>query len=473
MALIFGSNSYQLDSLKVSAQRCVNGYAEFQPPDAKTQVPIFGSPGITTFVTVGHGPIRGMFRMGSYAYAVSGTEFWRIDRAGTTLLLGTGIGGLNVVSIDGSTAGQIVIVNGVNGWYYDTASTASFVQIADPQFNAAATATFIDGYFVFDWLGTNKWFISGLLAGSTYAALDFASAESHPDNVLAVKNRKSALLVFGEETIEIWDHTGASTFPFQKIKGATIDRGIAAALALASEDDAIFMLGEDRVFYRFDGGGLKRISTHAIEKAWQAYSTVDDAFCFPLIYGGHKWIVLTFPTIGKTWVTDIATNYLWHERVSYDSGGAEVKWRANAAVKAFGKQLVGDANSGKIGYLDRSVFTEFGDDFYMELISPPIHGDGKTVFMPKLELDVETGVGLRTGQGSDPQVMMSYSDDGGNSWSDAELWAALGATGNANTTVEWNKLGSFQERCIKIRISDPVKRVVLGARTPNLYVGAF
>lgn len=473
MAIVLGSNSYQLDSLKVSAQRCVNGYAELAPPDAKTQVPVFGSPGVTTFVTVGQGPIRGLLRHGSYAYAVSGQEFWRFDRLGNKLLLGNGITGLAPVSIAGSTVYEIVVVNSAAGFLYDTTDTASFAQISDPDFHAAASATFIDGYFAFDWLGTNKFFLSNLLDGAAYSSLAFASAESQPDNVLAVRNRKSALLLFGEETIEVWDNTGASSFAFQKIKGATIDRGIAAAQALTAEDDAMFFLGDDRIAYRYDGQGMRRISTHAIEKAWQAYDTVDDAFCFALNYGGHKWLVFTFPTEGKTWVTDVATNYLWHERVSYDPSGMEVRWRANAACKAFGKQLVGDANSGKIGYLDRSVFTEFGDPFYMELISPPIHGDGRTVFMPKLELDIETGVGLRTGQGSDPQVMMSYSDNGGHTWSTAELWASLGLTGDSAATVEWNKLGSFQERSIKIRISDPVKRVVLGMRTPNLSVGAF
>lgn len=472
MPITFATNSYRLDSLKISQQRVVNGYAEIQPPDAKTQIPVFGSPGIRTLGTMGNGPVRGLTRLGSLVYGVSGDGFYQMDSTGTVTQRGSGITGSGVVSIAKSTVNEIAITNGSLGFLYN-ASTTNFDQITDANFQAAETNTFLDGYFIYDWLGTNKFFLSALLDGATYPSLSFAYAESQADNVLAVVNRKSALLLFGEDSVEVWDHTGASSFPFQKIKGATLDRGLAAAHATVAEDEAVFFLGNDLVFYRYDGNGVRRISTHAIEKAWQRYTTTTDAFCQVHIFGGHKFIVLTFPTEGTTWVTDIATNYLWHERASYDPTGMEVRWRANAAVQAFGKQFIGDANSGQVGYLDATIYTEFGDPFYMELVAPPIHGDGKNVFMPQFELDIETGVGLRTGQGSDPQVMLSYSDDSGYSWSDGELWQSLGATGNGLATVQWNKLGSFFERTMRIRISDPVKRVVLGARTPNLSIGAF
>jgi hypothetical protein len=78
------------------------------------------------------------------------------------------------------------------------------------------------------------------------------------------------------------------------------------------------------------------------------------------------------------------------------------------------------------GFSTRATFTEFGNVIQAELISPPIHGDGKRVFMPWFELDVETGVGLASGQGDDPQIMLSISDDGGRTWSDQEPWRTMG-----------------------------------------------
>jgi len=466
----FASHSYRHDSLPVSAQRCVNAYAEKQPRDAKAPIPVFGAPGISEFITVGRGPIRGLHEMNGIGYTVSRNEFYSFDADGNQQLLGAGITGISPVSIDGNGT-QVAITNGTNGFIYNS-STATFSQISDPDFNEANTVAFIDGYFAYDWKGFNKFFLSDLLDGTTYPALSFASAESKPDRVLATWSRDGLLLIFGEKTIEPWDHTGASNFPFQRIKGATVDRGVIAPLAICSEDTAKFFLGNDRVFYRMDGLRPLRISTHAIERHWETFSTIDDAFCFTVSFGGHKFIYVVFPTAGETWGCDIATDYRWHERQSYDDRGEEIRWRANCAVSAFNKyQLIGDANSGRIGKIDPTVYTEFGDPIVMSLTSPPLHGGGKLVFMPEFYLDMEMGVGLATGQGSDPQVMLDMSDDGGETFSYPQQWRTLGAIGDRMQRLRWTSLGSFYQRVLRVTVSDNVKKVVIAARTPGINTG--
>src|SRR5690606_253309 len=103
-----------------------------------------------------------------------------------------------------------------------------------------------------------------------------------------------------------------------------------------------------------------------------------DAFCFAFTHAGHKFVVITFPTADATWVFDLATG-LWHERVTFDVAGNETRWRINGAVQVFGKTLVGDANSNKIGFIKSEIYTEFGDAAPMHMIPPPIHGDGDRV----------------------------------------------------------------------------------------------
>lgn len=462
-----GLQSYKSDSLPLSAQRCINAYAEIQPKGAKTPVAVKGHPGIPTFGTLGSGPVRGMFEMNGIAYAVSGTGFYSIDADGNGTLLGTGITGINVVSIDGNGF-QVGIVNGVAGFIYDT-TTATFAQIADGDFQPANTLTFLDSYFVYDWKDMNRFFLSGLLDGTIYDALDYASAESSPDRVLAVRAHQSNLLLLGEKTIEYWNHTGALNFPFQRFDGATVQRGILAPLAHAAEDNALFFAGNDRISYRLNGLNPIRISTHAIETEWETYTTVDDAFCFPVAYGGHKFIYTTFPTEGVTFGYDIATG-LWHERMSFDATGAEAKWRINCSMQAYGRTLVGDANSGKIGYLDAATFTEFGDPIRMLLTSPPIHGGGLMGFMPKFEIDMESGVGNGTGQGADPQAMLDWSDDGGHTFCGPQLWRSMGKVGEYKTRLRWDELGCFEDsRIMRLQVTDPVKRVVFAARAPGLY----
>lgn len=465
--LNFSLASYKHPTLPISAQRIVNAYAEQQPRGSKVPVSVHGMPGLETFATVGRGPHRGFFQQNGIFYTVSRNELYSMTETqaltGASTLLGTGIAGLDVVSIDGNGE-EVAVVNGTQGFIYDEISGV-FAEISDGDFNPAATVTAMDGYFIFDWRGTNKFFVSKLLDGMTYAALDFASAESKPDRLLAVKNVSGVLRLFGEKTIESWDSIGAGTPPFQRFDGATIStRGIGAPKAIAEEDEAAFIFGNDRVFYRLSGTSLSRISNHAIEKEWEKYTTVTDAFCFSVPFGGHKFVYLTFPAEGKTWGFDIATG-LPHERISWDSTGVEAKWRANCCIQAFGKTLIGDANSGKIGFLSADAQTEFGDPVRFVTVSPNLSDPGgRMLSIGMLEIELEVGVGVTTGQGSDPQVMLDWSDDGGNTWETPQLWRSMGKMGARRTRLQWDRLGSFYQRIFRLQITDPVRRTLIAAR---------
>ena len=472
MDIPFATQSYKIDSKPVSAQRVLNAYAESEPADAKKQVVVFGDPGVSTFCTCGSGPIRAMHELNNKVYVVSGQFLYSFDQFGNTALLGAGISGSNPLnsSIDDNGT-QLSVVNGSSGWIYNQSSLA-FSQIVDPNFNAANTVVAIDGYFLYDWATTAKFFSSNLFDGTTYQALMFATAEATPGSlVLGVHNAYGNLAIIGQKTIEFWQDTGSVNFPWQRINGATVERGTIGSQAWAEEDNGHFFVGDDLIFYRIAGAGgaIQRLSTHAIEKEWQTYSTTSDVFCFAENFGGHKFINVVYPTVSKSWRFDIANAASpWTERSSYDPSGLEVRRRVNCAIRAFGKTFVGDSLSGQIGVLDPTVFTEFGQPMILEMISPPIDGNGLIGFMPEFQLDIEQAVGLASGQGSNPQIMMSYSDDGGRTWS-SERWVTMGAIGNYLYRARWTELGSFYQRVIKIRITDPVKRVILSARAPGLY----
>ena len=73
-------------------------------------------------------------------------------------------------------------------------------------------------------------------------------------------------------------------------------------------------------------------------------------------------------------------------------------------------------------------------------------------------LDMETGVGLATGQGSDPQAVLRYSTDGGHSWSN-EIPAPIGKVGEYDTRVIWHRLGRARDFTFEVTVTDPVKTV--------------
>lgn len=460
MEVPFATQSYKSRSLPVSSQRCVNMYAETQLSGSKSQTPVFGVPGIVRFVTCGLGPIRGMWEMAGILYVVSGQRLYSVSEDAMATDIGGAILGNGNVSMSDNGI-QLCIVNGAQGYIYSV--SGGFQLIVDAAFNPAKTVIFFDNYFVFDHVGTNQFFISNTLDGTTYDALAFASAEVSPDYVLAVVNQQENLLIFGQDTIETWYNSGDVNFPFTRYDGATIERGCIAPLSVVKEDNSVFFLGDDQIFYRLNGVVPVRISTHAIEAAWSLYPTLADAVAWSYTWQGHKFIVLTFPTGNATWIHDIATN-LWHERVSTNEVGASMRrWRVSCGINCYGKILVGDNYNGNIGYLAQDTHTEYNLPLKAYMTAPVIHSDRKRVFMHKYELDVEAGVGLTIGQGYEPQFMLDWSDDGGRTWSGLQLWQSAGRLGEYGKRLRWLRLGQFRQRVMRLTISDPVIRTIISS----------
>jgi hypothetical protein len=231
-------------------------------------------------------------------------------------------------------------------------------------------------------------------------------------------------------------------------------------------DNSIFWLATDNrgfgTVQRAAGYTPQRISNHAVEFAIASYSRIDDAVAYSYAQEGQSFYVLTFPTAGATWVYDASTN-LWHERAYRNpSTGNLTRHRSNCQMNFAGKTLVGDWESGNIYEMDLNVFTDNGQPIERIRACPHIANDGKLQFFHSLELFMQTGVGLATGQGEDPQAMLQWSDDGGYTWSN-EHWVSFGAIGQRLTRARWRRLGRGRDRVFRVSISDPVRVVMTGA----------
>ena len=459
MEIQWAINSYQARSLPLSAQRLINFYAEAAPKDAKSPVVLYGSPGIKTFAaSVGGGPIRGLDVMNGLLYAVSGNTLYSVNSLGTATFLGEIDTSSGPVSMTHNQAGtpQLAIVDGLQGWIYDT--TNGLVRITATDFFPADVVTFQDQYFIFNRAGTGQWFISNLNNGKSYTATDIGSAEGDPDNVVSLVSNRRELWVFGESTTEIYYNSGNSDFTFSRFEGGFLERGCAAAFSIAEDDNSIFWLGEDRIFYRADGYQPVRISQYGVEEALRKYNVVSDACAFIYTMAGHKFYVVHFGAADQTWVYDITTG-LWHERQSAGMG----RWRASTHIEVYGKHLVGDSVDGKIGELDLDTYDEYGAVMQGEITGPPVHQDRKRVFHRRFELDIESGVGLTSGQGSDPQVWLDWSDDGGRTYSARKPFRSMGKIGAYTQRLRWLSLGSARQRIYRLTVSDAVKRSIVGA----------
>ncbi len=77
------------------------------------------------------------------------------------------------------------------------------------------------------------------------------------------------------------------------------------------------------------------------------------------------------------------------------------------------------------------------------------------IFLSKLEILIQSGVGLVTGQGSDPQIRLRLSRDGGETWGQ-EISCSAGQMGEYDARVIFRRLGRGRNLVAEITVSDPV-----------------
>jgi hypothetical protein len=452
MRVPFAINSYQSRSLPLSAQRVINFYAEAAPKDSKTPIALMNTPGLLPFASLGGTSVRDVEVMVSTLYAVSGTGLYKVTSNGSASLLGT-LPATGEVYMEGDGTNLGVLV-GATLYVWDG---STLTQVTDSDFGGASSIAFLDGYLIFATPDSGEWGISDLRDMTSYDALDVAMAEAHSDNIVRVFVSNRLLGICGAESIEVWYNSGASSFPFERADGGVIEKGLIAPKAIAKFDNAAAFVGSDRMVYRMEGYRPVRISHHGIEKLLRDATTVSDIYAFSYVQDGHEFFNITAPSAGFTADYDAATG-LWHERESGDLG----YWRPSCLASCYGKIIVGDSQSGGLYSLDLDTFDEDGDTIIRSATSGVVGDGSQRIAHPLLELDVESGVGLTSGQGSDPQMMLRYSDDGGRTWSN-ERWASMGALGEYKKRVRFHRLGSARQRVYQISVSDPVKSIVIGA----------
>jgi hypothetical protein len=276
--------------------------------------------------------------------------------------------------------------------------------------------------------------------------------------------------LFGTQSVEVWYDAALEGFPLARIQGAVNEFGCAATYSVAKMDNSLFWLGADArghgVVFRANGYAGQRISTHAVEFAIQSYATMSDAIAFTYQQDGHSFYVLTFPSAQATWVYDAATG-AWHERAGF-ANGQFIRHRANCQMFFSEEVVVGDFENGNIYAYDLDQFSD-GDFAQKWLRSwralPTGQNNLKRTAQHSLQIDMQTGVGLNTGQGSNPQVMLRWSDDGGHTWSN-EHWMSAGKIGAYGTRAIRRRLGmtlKLRDRVYEISGTDPVKISIVGA----------
>lgn len=460
--------SYTLQSVNVDCQRTVNWYPEINELGTGKErevAALVPTPGLRLLVTVGTGPIRGIWRASNdQLFVVSANKLYRISSSWVATELGTITSESGPVSISDNGT-YVVVVDGTYGYTWNL-DTSTFAQISDPDFLSADQVTYQDGYFIFNKAGDEVFFYVDD-AALDFDALDAATAEGIADNLVGLVSHEQKLFLFGKQSTEVWYNSGDGNNPWMRIDGAIVPTGCAAAFSIARIGGSIYWVGGDEtgsgVIYRSQGYQAQRISTPAIESVIRGIDSADLATSRGWTYqqGGHLFYCLNLTGHDATWVYDATTN-LWHER-TYTGLWSQERHRADCHAVAHGLNVVGDYENGNLYALDPDKYTDNSTVITRIRTSPHSSSGLRRVFHNFFQLDMETGVGLDgSGQGTDPKAMLEWSDDGGHTWS-LEREASIGAIGATKTRVIWRRLGSTRDRVYRLKITDPVKPVLIGA----------
>lgn len=447
-------HSYRHASRPVGTERLVNCFAERSPPNGKAPTIVTRSPGAVSAVSLGLGPGRGIYAWNGALYAVSGGTLYSISSGHVATAIGT-ISGTARCSF-GINPTQLVI-NSAPDAYYLTGATLTQITDADYTARGGAQCTSLDGYILFREPNSGRFFSSDLNDASAYDGLYFATAEGFPDDLVGIDADHRQIVLMGANSCELWENVGGAGFPFARAINGFLELGAAAGYSMAKADNSIYWLASDLTVRRLEGLTPMRVSHHGVEQAIRGY-TISDAHGFGYTQDGHVFYVLQFPTSEATWVYD-ATTQEWHERASY----GDTRWRPVGAAFCYGRTYVQRYDTGAIGYLDPDTYTDFGDILRAEwTFGTAGYAGGQRTFHGTLECLAEAGVGLTTGQGSDPEIMLDVSDDGGRTWR-AMPNKKLGKIGEYRNRIRWHRLGSSRDRIYRMAVSDPVKVTVSDA----------
>lgn len=467
-ALPIDGGFYVDASLPLSAQECTNWYIDNPQTNTITPAVLKPTPGInqlTTVSSVDRG--RGSIVVASIPYTVTGSKLYRIDSTvdgfGVETFSTTELGvipGTGRVSLATDGIELVVVSPGddANVW---NVSTLSFDQITDASFLANGpydSVEYIDGYFTFTQTA-GRLFINSPLSSALgpYNPLDTATAEADPDNIRGQVNFRNNLYIIGSDTTEVFENQSLVDAPFVRINGFILPKGLAAKFSIVKSNNTFAFIGsgenESPAVWTFTGNNYQKISNTAIDNILSKLSDDDLDEVFGWSYGeaGAYFIGFTLPE--RTFVYDFSTTK-WAERMS-TVNGVDVAYRPAGTVAAYGRIIVNDTQDGRIGELDLSIDDEYGVSIKRTIATRPFDNFGDELTVTSLEAVMETGVGNSTTK--DPQLRMSFSDDGGRTWSN-ELVRSIGKVGQYFRRASWNRLGTFsRSRIFRFEYSGKAK----------------
>lgn len=458
----FCGASYTSQSPIARIERCVNWYPE--RIEVTGEFALYPTPGVSELVQSTQVGGRGGCVAQGRAFVVIGAQFAELNSDFTLTIKGIVVddGKPAYVTTNGDAVSEIMIAAGGKGYLYNMLTDAFTNPVDNVHFMGM-----VDTFFVALDADTSTFKMSNSYAGGTWDGTNILQRGDAADGWISMLVVEPEIWLFGTNTGSVLFDNGASPFPFALRQGLIIPQGTCARYSPAVLDGNPVWLGGstagDRIVYGAQGYSAARISTHAMEWAMSQYARVDDAIGYTYQDQGHSFYVLNFPSANATWVYDAVTG-LWHERPGWNPDHLqEEAWRAAFHLHAFNTHIFGDRTSGKLYRGNVTLGLDFGGRALRRMRrGPGLRKELQRLFIKNWQLDVETGLGIPSGQGSDPMVMFRYSWNAGKTWSNERAKSA-GKEGDFGRRVIFNRLGSGAHFVPEVSVTDPIPWRLSGA----------
>ena len=433
----------------------LNGIYADNGPDLRTSYPVNLVPvpketGLSTgFLRPGDGIIangtgpgtdRGGINWQGSCYRVMGTKLVEVASNGAVAVLGDVGGPVNTLVTFDYSFDRLAIASGGRLYYWNGALT----QVTDPDLGVVLDVVWVDGYFM---TTDGEFLIVTELSDPTQVnPLKYGSSEVDPDPVVALLKLRNEVYALNRNTIEVFDNVGGEFFPFRRIEGAQIMKGVIGTFGCCVFAETVAFLGSGRNeapgIYIGANAIATKLSTQEIDQILLQYSEeqLSTVKLEARNNKNHEHLYVHLPD--RTLVYDASASQdlqtqVWFCLTSTTVGFSQ--YRARNMVWAYDKWLVGDPQSSAIGYLVDTIGTHWGQIVRWEFGTLIAYNGGNGAILNELELVSLTG---SVAIGVDPIITTSYSLDG-KSWSQ-DRGIRAGTTGNTRKRLAWFQQGSLR-----------------------------
>ena len=387
----------------------------------------------------GPGVDRGGINWNGALYRVMGTKLVSIAKDGTVSVLAD-VGGTGEVTFDYSFD-RLAIASSKKLFYWNG---STLTQVTDPDMGDVIDFVWVDGYFMTT-DGTSL-VVTELLDPTAVNPLKYGSSEADPDKVLGLHKIRNEVYALNRYTCELFQNVGGTLFPFERVEGAQLMRGVVGTFAVSVFMEALAFVGSGRneapAVWIGQNGQTAKISTREVEQTLMTYTEAQLALtvCEVRVSEGHQFLYVHLPDQTLVYdgaATQVLQKPVWHRLTSSVVG--LVRYRGQNLVWAYDRWNVGDPTSSKFGYLTNAISSHYGDLVGWEFGTEIVYNESRGALFHEIELVCLTG---RAAFGDVSTIWTSYTTDG-ETWSQ-ERPRTVGKQGERNKRITWMQQGHMR-----------------------------